>query len=133
MINIYPYFAYASDPINISLDFALFTATSPVIQDGSLSYYSLFDAMVDAFFSGMEKEGVPRVDIVVSETGWPSACNGAYTTPNLAATYNRNFIRHILMGSGTPKRPGACIEGFVFAMLNEHLKPNGVEENFGLF
>ncbi|KAH0970790.1 hypothetical protein GBA52_022946 [Prunus armeniaca] len=37
MINVYPYFAYASDPVNVHLDYAQFTATSPVVQDGTLS------------------------------------------------------------------------------------------------
>ncbi|PON55608.1 Glycoside hydrolase [Trema orientale] len=114
MINVYPYFEYAADPVNARLDYALFTATSPVIQDGSLSHYNQFDATVDAFVWTMEGEGMPGVDIVVAESGWPSAGNGVYTTPNLAATYNRNFVRHILSHAGTPKRPGDYIEGFVF-------------------
>ncbi|KAA8523311.1 hypothetical protein F0562_009734 [Nyssa sinensis] len=131
MVNVYPYFAYASDPVNIRLDYAQFTATSPVVFDGNLSYTSMFDAMVDAFFWAMEKEGVANVDVVVSESGWPSAGNGDFTTPELAATYNKNFI--LRMNKGTPKRPQAYIEGYVFAMFNENLKPEGVEQHFGLF
>ncbi|BFG39622.1 hypothetical protein CerSpe_258960 [Prunus speciosa] len=38
MMNVYPYFACSSDPANILLDYAQFTATSPVVQDGALSY-----------------------------------------------------------------------------------------------
>ncbi|KAK3040374.1 hypothetical protein RJ639_026779 [Escallonia herrerae] len=132
MINVYPYFAYASDPVNVRLDYAQFTASGPVVVDGSLSYQNLFDAIVDSFFWAMEKEGVTYVELVVSESGWPSAGNGELTTPELAATYNKNFMEHV-MKNGTPKRPNSYIEGFIFAMFNENLKPDGVEQNFGLF
>ncbi|KAK3034487.1 hypothetical protein RJ639_032476 [Escallonia herrerae] len=132
MINVYPYFAYASDPVNVRLDYAQFTATGPVVVDGSLSYQNLFDAIVDSFFWAMDKEGVTDVELVVSESGWPSAGNGELTTPELAATYNKNFMEHV-MKNGTPKRPNSYIEGFIFAMFNENLKPDGVEQNFGLF
>ncbi|KAK2974968.1 hypothetical protein RJ640_009127 [Escallonia rubra] len=132
MINVYPYFAYASDPDNVRLDYAQFTASGPVVVDGSLSYQNLFDAIVDSFFWAMEKEGVTDVELVVSESGWPSAGNGKLTTPELAATYNKNFMEHV-MKNGTPKKPNSYIEGFIFAMFNENLKPDGVEQNFGLF
>ncbi|KAK6927673.1 Glycoside hydrolase family 17 [Dillenia turbinata] len=133
LVNVYPYFAFAADPVNITLDYAQFTATGPIVQDGNLSYTNLFDAMVDSFFSAMEKVGVTQVDLVVSESGWPSAGNGQITTPLLAATYNKNFMNHILSNQGTPKRPGKYIEGFIFAMFNENRKAAGVEQNFGLF
>ncbi|KAK1549707.1 hypothetical protein Q3G72_006537 [Acer saccharum] len=134
LINVYPYFAYANDPVNIRLDYAQFTATEPIVKDGELSYYNLFDAMVDAFFSAMEKEGVSDVDVIVSESGWPSAGNCDFTTPQLAATYNKNFMNHVTSNQGTPKRPNAYIEGFIFAMFNENQKqPAGVDQNFGLF
>ncbi|KAG5559130.1 hypothetical protein RHGRI_008899 [Rhododendron griersonianum] len=132
MVNVYPYFAYAADPANVPLDYALFTATGPVVQDGNLSYQNLFDAIIDAFYWAMEREGVTDVGVVVSETGWPSDGNGDFTTPELAATYNRNFAEHISK-NGTPKRPQAYIEGYIFAMFNENLKPPGVEQHFGLF
>ncbi|XP_062088862.1 probable glucan endo-1,3-beta-glucosidase BG4 [Humulus lupulus] len=133
MINVYPYFAYASDPLNVRLDYAQFTATDVVVQDGPYGYRNLFDAMVDSFVAAMEVEGVSDVDLVVSESGWPSAGNGQYTTNDLASTYNTNFIKHITSGVGTPRRPNKYMEGFVFAMFNENLKTEGVEQNFGLF
>ncbi|BBH08220.1 Glycosyl hydrolase superfamily protein [Prunus dulcis] len=124
MINVYPYFVYSSDPANIHLNYAQFTATSPVVQDGPLSYYNLFDAT---------KAGGGGVGVVVSESGWPSDGNGDFTTPELARTYNRNFLKHITSKAGTPKRPGAYIEGYIFAMFTENQKPEGVEQHFGLF
>ncbi|KAI4335223.1 hypothetical protein L6164_013890 [Bauhinia variegata] len=133
LVNLYPYFAYASEPQHIRLDYAQFTATGPVVHDGNLSYWNLFDTMVDAFFSAMEGLGNNDVGIVVSETGWPSDGNGNLTTPSLAATYNQNFVKHIVSRAGTPKRPGSYIEGYIFAMFNENLKSAGVGQHFGLF
>ena len=81
----------------------------------------------------MEKVEFADVDIVISESGWPSDGNGDLTTASLAATYNQNFVKRIASMRGTPKRPQSFIEGFVFAMFNENLKPLGVEQHFGLF
>ncbi|KAK3040380.1 hypothetical protein RJ639_026785 [Escallonia herrerae] len=133
MFNVYPYYAYAADPANIRLDYAQFTSTEAVVVDGKLSYSNIFDAMLDGFFWAMEKEGVADVSLTVSESGWPSAGNGKLTTPELAATYNKNFAAHVSALAGTPKRPQTYIKGYIFAMFNENQKPDGVEQNFGLF
>lgn len=133
-INLYPYFAYASDPVNIKLEYAQFTPAPGVeVPDGPLIYTNMLDAMIDAFFWSMEKVGVMNVGVVVSESGWPSGGNGELTTPTLASTYNNNFVRRITTQNGTPKRPDAVIPGYIFAMFNENQKPAGVEQNFGLF
>ncbi|XP_024017261.1 probable glucan endo-1,3-beta-glucosidase BG4 [Morus notabilis] len=108
MINVYPYFANASDPANVRLDYAQFTARSPVVQDGNMSYYKLEWLTV-------------RRQWWLHESG---ACMDIY---------NKNFVNHISSNTGTPKRPGGFMEGFTFAMFNENLKPDGVEQNFRLF
>ncbi|XP_010461136.1 PREDICTED: probable glucan endo-1,3-beta-glucosidase BG4 [Camelina sativa] len=133
LVNIYPYFPYASDPSNIRLDYATFNTEAIVVQDGPLGYSNMFDAIFDAFVWAMEKEGVKGLPMVVSETGWPSAGNGNLTTPDIAATYNRNFVKHIVSGKGTPKRPNKGFDGFLFATFNENQKPAGTEQNFGLY
>ncbi|CAH2072291.1 unnamed protein product [Thlaspi arvense] len=133
LVNIYPYFPYASDPVNIHLDYATFRTESVVVQDGPLGYSNMFDAMFDAFLWAMEKEGVQDLPVVVSETGWPSAGNGDLTTPDIAATYNGNFLKHVVSGKGTPKRPNNGVDGFIFATFNENQKPPGTEQNFGLY
>ncbi|KAI6683625.1 hypothetical protein NL676_029538 [Syzygium grande] len=67
------------------------------------------------------------------ESGWLSARNRGFTTPQLAQTYNRNFVKKFLAKQATPKRPDHYLEGFIFAMFNEDQKPQGVEQNWGLF
>ncbi|ESQ42070.1 hypothetical protein EUTSA_v10015248mg [Eutrema salsugineum] len=133
LVNIYPYFPYASDPVNIRLDYAISNNEEVVVQDGPLGYSNMFDAMFDAFVWAMEKEGVSDLPVVVSETGWPSAGNGDLTTPHIAATYNGNFVKHVVSGRGTPKRPNCSIDGYLFATFNENQKPAGTEQNFGLY
>ncbi|KAJ0238692.1 glucan endo-1,3-beta-glucosidase BG4 [Hirschfeldia incana] len=133
LVNIYPYFPYVSDPVNIHLDYAISKSATVVVRDGPLGYLNLFDAMFDAFVWAMEKEGVKDLPMVVSETGWPSAGNGEFTSPNIAATYNGNFVKHVDSGKGTPKRPNSSIDGYLFATFNENQKPAGTEQHFGLY
>lgn len=40
-----------------------------MVNDGSLNYHNLFDALVDATYSALEKVGEASVNIVVSESG----------------------------------------------------------------
>ncbi|PRQ51952.1 putative glucan endo-1,3-beta-D-glucosidase [Rosa chinensis] len=127
MINVYPYYAYAADPANVPLDYALLNATYPMVHDGSLEYSNLFDAMVDSFYSAMEKVDYSDVSIVVSESGWPRDGNYNFTTPELAATYNRNFLLRISSKVGTPKRPDASVKGYIYELFD------GKSPHFGLF
>ncbi|XP_039165213.1 probable glucan endo-1,3-beta-glucosidase BG4 [Eucalyptus grandis] len=105
LINVYPYFVYAADPTNIRLDHVQFAALGPVVRDGDLSYWNLLDAMVDAYYTAMEREDFPTVGMKISQSRWPSAGNRNFTTPQLALTYNQNFMKNIKAGTGTPKRP----------------------------
>ncbi|KAI3949822.1 hypothetical protein MKW92_046216 [Papaver armeniacum] len=133
MINVYPYFAYAENPEYVSLEYALFTSTTPVVVDGDLKYYNLFDAMVDSFNAALEKIGMSDVNIAVSESGWPSAGNEPYTSVDNAKVYNTNLVKHASKG-GTPRRPDHHYDTFLFSIFNENLKqPAGVEQNFGLY
>ncbi|KAL2609577.1 hypothetical protein R1flu_028150 [Riccia fluitans] len=138
MINAYPYFAYTNTP-NTSLNFVLFqpgpgeTRFDPV---SGLTYSNMFDAQCDAVFWAMEKLGFKNVSIAVSETGWPSAGDPFEFGPSLqdAQTFNRNLVRHLSTGVGTPLRPGAIIDTYIFALYNENLKTGPASErNFGLF
>lgn len=103
------------------------------MHDGALGYSNLFDAILDATYSALEKVGAGNLDVVVSETGWPSGGNGLGATVLNAETYNNNVVAHVAKKAGTPKRPGKAIETYLFAMFNENQKPEGTEQNFGLY
>ncbi|KAE9613300.1 putative glucan endo-1,3-beta-D-glucosidase [Lupinus albus] len=133
MANVYPYFAYKSNPKDISIDYAMFQTNDPVI-DGELKYFSLFDAMVDSVYAALEKIEARNVPLIIGETGWPSAGNDPYTSKIRAQVYNKNLLSHLDSGKGTPRRPGQALRVFIFAMFNENQKtPLGEENNWGLF
>ncbi|KAH7543501.1 hypothetical protein FEM48_Zijuj02G0190800 [Ziziphus jujuba var. spinosa] len=131
LANVYTYFGYLADPANIKLSYALFTEPGVVVRDGQFGYQNLFGAIVDTLYYAVEKAGGPNVEIVVSESGWPSEGGEAATVDN-ATTYLRNLIGNVK--GGTPRKPGKAIETYLFAMFDENQKgPAETERHFGLF
>ncbi|XP_057457379.1 probable glucan endo-1,3-beta-glucosidase A6 [Lotus japonicus] len=139
-LDVYPFFAWASDPVNINLSYALFDSGDNIrVTDSGtgLVYTNLFDQMVDAVYFAMERLGYPGIQIFIAETGWPSKGNLDQIGANVhnAGTYNRNFVKKVTRKPpvGTPARPGSVLPSFIFALFNENLKPGlGTERNFGL-
>lgn len=135
MLNVYPYFAYASDTNSISLEYAAgFKSDGPPnVIDGDFTYHNIFDAMVDAVHVALEKIGARNIPISISESGWPTDGNDpSITNMNNAFAYNSNHYYHVL-NHGTPRRPSEIMDLFAFAMFDENQKAAGVEPNFGLF
>ncbi|EPS58986.1 hypothetical protein M569_15824, partial [Genlisea aurea] len=137
-VDVYPYFAWVSQPLQIKLDYALLQPTNTTYTDpgSGLRYTNLLDQMLDAVVSAMAKLGFPDIRLFVAETGWPNAGNPDQLGANIynAATYNRNAVKKFSANPpvGIPSRPGAVIPATIFALFNENKKPGpGTERHFG--
>ncbi|KAK3041567.1 hypothetical protein RJ639_000701 [Escallonia herrerae] len=95
LVNVYPYFSYIYNPQDIPLSYALFNSSEVVVRDGKLKYKNLFDATTDAVYSALEKVGGHDVDVVISESGWPSDENGDIATIPNAKMYVNNLVQHV--------------------------------------
>ncbi|KAM5583655.1 glucan endo-1,3-beta-glucosidase [Rosa sericea] len=132
LVNPYPFFGLSPDTLN----YATFKPNGGVFDNATgMNYTNMFDAQMDAVFSAMKKVGYEDVDLVVAETGWPSAGDPNQLGVSLenAVSYNGNLIRHVSSGKGTPLMPNRTFETYIFALFNENLKPTLSEQNYGLF
>uniref|UniRef100_A0A5B7CED4 glucan endo-1,3-beta-D-glucosidase n=1 Tax=Davidia involucrata TaxID=16924 RepID=A0A5B7CED4_DAVIN len=132
MVCPYPFFGFAPK----TLKYALFKPNAGVFDKATgVNYTNMFDAQMDAVHSAMKRLGYGDVDIVVAETGWPSAGDPNQPGVNLenAVSYNGNLVRHVNSGKGTPLMPNRTFDTYIFSLFNENLKPTTSERNFGLF
>ncbi|XP_061356017.1 glucan endo-1,3-beta-glucosidase [Gastrolobium bilobum] len=135
MVNPYPFFGFSPNKPE-SLNYALFKPNGGVFDEATgMNYTNLFDAQMDAVYSAMKKVGYEDVELVVAETGWPSAGDPNQPGVSLdnAVSYNGNLIKHVNSGKGTPLMPNRTFQTYIFALFNENLKPTTSERNYGLF
>ena len=78
-----------------------------------LNYANLFDVIVDAIYSTLEKVSYPDVSMVVSEIGWLSASGEVGATWENAMTYHNNVVAHGASSMGIAKRPRKAIETYL--------------------
>lgn len=137
LINAYPFFAYKENPKQVPLDFVLFEPNPGTFDHSTgLRYDNMLFAQIDAVYSALAILGHKKVPIHISETGWPSKGDEdeAGATPENARKYNGNLIKVMSQKKGTPMRPDASLNIYVFALFNENLKPGPMSErNYGLF
>ncbi|CAM8964018.1 unnamed protein product [Rhodiola kirilowii] len=133
IVNPYPFFSYGPKTIN----FAQFKRNRGYRDRfTNLTYFNIFDQLMDAVFSSMKALGYADVPICVGETGWPSVANPGQVGVSVqdAAAYNGNLVRHVSSMKGTPLMPNRRFETYIFALFNENQKPGPpAEQNFGLF
>ncbi|KAG0545231.1 hypothetical protein BDA96_02G343900 [Sorghum bicolor] len=154
-VNYYPYLTYMAQPDTFNLDYVLGNNPNPgaVDPDTQFKYNSLLDAQRDATYYAMDKLGASYSNMAVHHTehGAPSGgslrggggghrrllqAGGVATIAN-AQTYINNLMNRVLSGNtGTPHRPNADMNVYIFALFNEDQKGTGagdVEQHFGLF
>ncbi|KAJ6902121.1 hypothetical protein NC651_019787 [Populus alba x Populus x berolinensis] len=133
MVNPYPYFSYSPSMEN----YILFKPNRGVHDTNTnITYTNMFVAMMDAVYSAIKAMGYGDLDIVVAESGWPSLGdpNQPMCTVENAVSYNKNMIKVVTSGNGTPLMPKRRFQTFVFSLFNENLKPGSTaERNWGLF
>ncbi|MCO5608773.1 hypothetical protein L7F22_062989 [Adiantum nelumboides] len=137
MANVYPFFAYTSDPNPFMLDYAHFNSSTGYTDPlTNLHYTNMFDAQLDAIYSAIAHLGFTNISIMVTETGWPSSGDPNQVGVNVhnAEMYTNNLIKHVFSNQGTPLRPQQPVDTYIFALFNEDLKPGSTSErNYGLF
>ncbi|XP_071687652.1 probable glucan endo-1,3-beta-glucosidase A6 [Rutidosis leptorrhynchoides] len=138
-IDVYTYFAWIADPVNVKLGYALLepNVTSYTDPVSGLVYNNLLEQMLDALYFAMKRAGYPETRIFIAETGWPNGGDIDQIGGNIynAAVYNRNVVKWLTRkpAPGTPLKPGIVFPSFIFALYNENLKPGpGTERHFGL-
>lgn len=138
-VDVYTFFSWTADPVNIKLGYALLSAKNITYTDpvSGLTYTNLLDQMLDAIHFAMKRLGYPDIRLFIAETGWPNGGDIDQIGVNVynAATYNRNVVKKFTAKPpvGTPARPGAVLPAFIFALYNENQKPGpGTERHFGL-
>ena len=141
MVNLYPYLTFKEIPY-IPLDFALFSGNSKSFNftdsTTGLTYTNLFDLLVDSLNSAAYSLGFRDLELVVTETGWPSEGgdgDGA-ASMHYAAVFNQKLVNHVngVPIKGTPLRPGYPVVTYIFALFDEDLKEGApTERHWGLF
>ncbi|KAH9290676.1 hypothetical protein KI387_034793 [Taxus chinensis] len=95
-INAYPYFAYKDASSEVSLQYMLFEPNVGVVDPtNNARYDNMLYAQIDVVYFVLSALGYANMEVIVSETGWPSGGDSteAGATALNAQIYNRNLIQ----------------------------------------
>ncbi|KAM1068251.1 hypothetical protein ACFX1Q_000204 [Malus domestica] len=71
VVNIYPFLSL-SRSFGFPKEFAFFDGGGKTVRDNGDPYNNVFDANYDTLLWTLKKAGVPNLDIVIGEVGWPT-------------------------------------------------------------
>ncbi|KQJ88117.1 glucan endo-1,3-beta-glucosidase 8 [Brachypodium distachyon] len=141
-VNIYPFLSlYGND--DFPLDYAFFDpgngtgpAPNPVVDAANgINYTNVFDANFDTLVSALKRIGFGDLPVVIGEVGWPTDGDKHATVP-YAERFYAGLLKRIASGRGTPLRPKARIEVYLFGLMDEDAKsvaPGNFERHWGIF
>lgn len=132
MMNIHPYGVYRDHARTMDVGFATGSSSNSDSSSGSNGYTSLLDQLHDTLVTALAKAGHPEMEIVVGETGWPSAGGVGASAAN-ACRYVRSTVGRTAR-AGTPLRPGKGVELYLFEAYDEAGKTvfGGIEPHWGV-
>ncbi|KAG0530349.1 hypothetical protein BDA96_05G178200 [Sorghum bicolor] len=136
-VNIYPFLSLYGDA-DFPLDFAFFDggggSAKPVV-DGRVVYTNVFDANFDTLVSALRRVGLGHLPVMIGEVGWPTD-GDRHATAALAERFYAGLLKRLAARRGTPLRPGARIEVYLFGLIDEDAKsvaPGNFERHWGIF
>ncbi|KAL6839520.1 hypothetical protein ACP4OV_030790 [Aristida adscensionis] len=132
VVNIYPFLSLALSK-DFPFEFAFFDGGKN-IQDKDTTYSNVFDANYDTLVHALKKAGVPKLEVIVGEAGWPTDGdkNGNI---KLARRFYDGLLKKLAKKDGTPLRPGK-LEVYLFGLFDEDKKsiaPGDFERHWGIF
>ncbi|EPS65149.1 hypothetical protein M569_09631, partial [Genlisea aurea] len=129
-------FQYLID-YNVDVEFAFMDNKSNFsIEDNGLIYRNAFELIYDSYLTALLKLGAPKdIEILISQIGWPTDAHPLATVSN-AERFFRGLLPHIKNNKGTPLRPGASIDIYIYSLADENLLPidnGGHDRHWGIY
>ncbi|KAJ6822536.1 glucan endo-1,3-beta-glucosidase 8-like [Iris pallida] len=134
-VNIYPFLSLYGNP-HFPMDYAFFDgAAAPVPDANGIAYANVFDANFDTLVSALAAVGFGDLPVVVGEVGWPTD-GDVNAKAGHAQRFYSGLLQRLAANRGTPLRPGAYMEVYLFSLVDEDAKsiaPGSFERHWGIF
>ncbi|KAM0971322.1 hypothetical protein ACFX13_019529 [Malus domestica] len=133
VVNIYPFLSLSLSS-GFPKEFAFFDGGGKPVRDNGAQYSNVFDANYDTLLWALKKAGVPNLDIVIGEVGWPTDGHD-YGNSRLAKKFYDGLLKKLASQVGTPLRKG-YLEVYLFGLFDEDEKsiaPGDFERHWGIF